>query len=55
MKHKIRKPLLQGVLRDVVRDVITTVINPHGVPSNALLAKDGTPILTKDGEFILTF
>lgn len=49
----ISKPLLQNVVRDVVQDVVTTVINPHGVPENALLAKDGTPILTKDGEFIL--
>ena len=49
-----RKPLIQNVTRDVVTDVVTTVLNPHGVPGDAILTKGGIPILTKDGKFILT-
>jgi len=49
-----RKPLIRNVTRNVVQDIVTTVINPHGVPGDAILTKGGEPILTKDGKFILT-
>ncbi len=49
-----RRPLIQNVTRDVITDVVTSVINPHGVPGDAILTKGGIPILTIDGKFILT-
>jgi len=49
-----RRPLIKNVTRNVISDAVTTVINPHGVPGDAILTKGGIPILTKDGKFILT-
>ena len=51
---KRRSPLIRNVTRNVITDAITWVINPHGVPDDAILTKRGYPILTKDGKFILT-
>jgi len=49
-----RRPLIRNVTRVVVNDVITTVLNPHGIPGDAIVTKGGVAILTKDGKFILT-
>lgn len=42
------------VMRKVSKHNASFIPTSSGVPSNALLAEDGSPILNEDGSYILT-
>ena len=44
----------RNVVRNVVREPVNTVIGPLGVPYDAILAKTGFALLTKDDQYILS-
>ena len=54
-KHAIRHSISDNGIRYNVAKIIfgRFTITESGVPSNALLAEDGSPILNEDGSYIL--
>ena len=49
----MKRGIVRNVVRNVVREPVSTVIGPLGVPYNAILAKTGFALITKDDKYII--
>ncbi|KKM71971.1 hypothetical protein LCGC14_1425210 [marine sediment metagenome] len=49
----MKRGVARNVVRNVVKEVVTTVVGPKGVPYDAILAKSGFALLTKDDKYII--